>query len=124
LPCSSSLYLERSTNYAAPHYEISPGFHFPFPPGYKYFSQYPPDWETEFTVICILLNDSIAFGREKCSFYEKPRKILWNLLMVLFSQPSQTKLEGEKQSIQSDGCYSHCRLPTSSLFGWVRSPRL
>lgn len=123
LYCPSSLYLERSTNHATPHYAISPGSRFPFPTGYKYFPQYPPDWKTEFTVICVLLNDSIAFGREKCSFYDKPRQILWNSLMVLFSQLSQTKLEGEKKSIQSDGCYSHCTLPTSSLFGWVRSPR-
>jgi hypothetical protein len=97
---------------------------FPFPPRYKYFPQYPPDWETEFTVICVLLNDSIAVGRKNCSFYDKQSQILWNLLMVLFSQLSQTKLEGEKKSIQSDGCYSHGKLPTSSLFGWVRSPRL
>ena len=125
LHCSSSFYLERSTNHATPHYAISPGSVFPFPPRYKYFLQYLPDWETEFTVFCVLLNDSIAFEREKCSFYDKPSQILWNLLMVLFAQLSQStcKLEGEKKSIQSDDCYSHCSLPTSSLFGWARSPR-
>ena len=116
LPCSSSLDLEGSTNHAAPHNEISPASRFPFP---QIFCSVPTrlrSFISEFKVIRVLLNDCTAFGREKCSFYGNPRKILWNLLMVLFSQLSQTKLKGEKKSIQSDGCYSHCSLPTSSLF--------